>query len=374
MSGQWRHRCSIKITFASTWNTRQDGFHCNLWWCKWCGFRGRKVSKKLWFKGRSSYSSLSPQKSLRTTLNASTIIRSHSYDKTSSFSPQQTLRVPFEKASAGFRWQTQVLLNFFHLHLRTEGCPDSHPHNKWNIILPYDLPISSLYRCNTNFSSLPGRVFNSDLSWYNSLYDDGSVEEIKLLLKRLCLSTALFSNSSELLLGDTVTGSVTPRFTERPPFFNVTIPTWTLTSFSTLSGSFSAFLLEMAWNTLNDRLPSSIRTQWRLRVALMLSPTSSVWHSENHSPYPYSSLSFFQIYGKRLQQSHTFSPQNEQNIIAKSWTSMSSFPAKHEWAGGCKARSHGSDQVLITHSARTELFIFNLHRYVFFLLLWFLAP
>ena len=60
------------------------------------------------------------------------------------------------------------------------------------------------------------------------------------------MSTALFSKSSELLLGDTVTGSVTPRFTERPPFFNVKIPTWTLTSFSTLSGSFSAFLLEMA--------------------------------------------------------------------------------------------------------------------------------
>ena len=64
------------------------------------------------------------------------------------------------------------------------------------------------------------------------------MEEIKLLLKRLCLSTGLFSKSSELLSGDTVTGSLTPRFTERPPFFNVTIPTWTLTSFSTLSGSF----------------------------------------------------------------------------------------------------------------------------------------
>ena len=38
---------------------------------------------------------------------------------------------------------------------------------------------------------------------------------------------------------------------------------------------------------------------------------------------------------------------------------------KHEWADGCKARSHGSDQVLITHTARAGLFIFNLHRYVF---------
>ena len=38
---------------------------------------------------------------------------------------------------------------------------------------------------------------------------------------------------------------------------------------------------------------------------------------------------------------------------------------KHEWADGCKARSHGSDQVLITHNARAGLFIFNLHRYVF---------
>ena len=37
---------------------------------------------------------------------------------------------------------------------------------------------------------------------------------------------------------------------------------------------------------------------------------------------------------------------------------------KHEWAYGCKARSHGSDQVLITHIARAGLFIFNLHRYV----------
>jgi len=33
---------------------------------------------------------------------------------------------------------------------------------------------------------------------------------------------------------------------------------------------------------------------------------------------------------------------------------------KHEWADGCKARSHGSDQVLITHTARAGLFIFNL--------------
>ena len=38
---------------------------------------------------------------------------------------------------------------------------------------------------------------------------------------------------------------------------------------------------------------------------------------------------------------------------------------KHEWADGCKARSHGSDQVLITHTARAGLFIFNLHRYKF---------
>ena len=37
---------------------------------------------------------------------------------------------------------------------------------------------------------------------------------------------------------------------------------------------------------------------------------------------------------------------------------------KHEWADGCKARSHGSDQVLITHTARAGLSFFNLHRYV----------
>ena len=55
---------------------------------------------------------------------------------------------------------------------------------------------------------------------------------------------------------------------------------------------------------MNDRLPSSIGTLRRLRAAVMLSPTSSVRHSENHSPYPYSSLSFFHIYGKRLQQAH----------------------------------------------------------------------
>ena len=30
---------------------------------------------------------------------------------------------------------------------------------------------------------------------------------------------------------------------------------------------------------------------------------------------------------------------------------------KHEWADGCKARSHGSDQVLIAHTARAGLFI-----------------
>ena len=39
---------------------------------------------------------------------------------------------------------------------------------------------------------------------------------------------------------------------------------------------------------------------------------------------------------------------------------------KHEWVNGCKARSHSSDQVLITHTARTGLLIFNLHRYVFY--------
>ena len=38
---------------------------------------------------------------------------------------------------------------------------------------------------------------------------------------------------------------------------------------------------------------------------------------------------------------------------------------KLEWADGCKARSHGADQVLITHTARAGLFIFKLHRYVF---------
>ena len=27
---------------------------------------------------------------------------------------------------------------------------------------------------------------------------------------------------------------------------------------------------------------------------------------------------------------------------------------KHEWAEGCKARSHGSDQVFITHTARAH--------------------
>ena len=39
---------------------------------------------------------------------------------------------------------------------------------------------------------------------------------------------------------------------------------------------------------------------------------------------------------------------------------------KHEWADGGKARSHGSDQVPITHTAHAGLFIFNLHRYVFY--------
>ena len=37
---------------------------------------------------------------------------------------------------------------------------------------------------------------------------------------------------------------------------------------------------------------------------------------------------------------------------------------KREWADGCKARSKGSDQVLITHTACAGLFNFNLHRYV----------
>ena len=35
---------------------------------------------------------------------------------------------------------------------------------------------------------------------------------------------------------------------------------------------------------------------------------------------------------------------------------------KHEWADCCKARSHGSDQVFITHTARAGLFIFNLQQ------------
>ena len=48
----------------------------------------------------------------------------------------------------------------------------------------------------------------------------------------------------------------------------------------------------MAWNTLSDHLPSLVRTLQSLRAALMLSPTSCVRHSENHSPYPYSSFSF----------------------------------------------------------------------------------
>ena len=39
---------------------------------------------------------------------------------------------------------------------------------------------------------------------------------------------------------------------------------------------------------------------------------------------------------------------------------------KHEWADSCKARSHGSDQVLINHTARVGLFIFNLLRYVLY--------
>ena len=39
---------------------------------------------------------------------------------------------------------------------------------------------------------------------------------------------------------------------------------------------------------------------------------------------------------------------------------------KHEWADGCKARSHGSDQVLITYTGRAGLFNFNLRRYVFY--------
>ena len=38
---------------------------------------------------------------------------------------------------------------------------------------------------------------------------------------------------------------------------------------------------------------------------------------------------------------------------------------KHEWADSCKARSHGSDEVLITLTARARLFIFNLHVFYF---------
>lgn len=112
--------------------------------------------------------------------------------------------------------------------------------------------------------------------------------------------------------------------------------------------SFSAFLLQMACNTLNDCLPSSIGTLQRLRAALMLSLTSSVrsvCHSENHSLYPHSSLSLFYIYGKRLQL----------NIIAKSWTCRSSFPAKNGWNKGCRpgrtARTRCSSVILRTQDS-----------------------
>ena len=39
---------------------------------------------------------------------------------------------------------------------------------------------------------------------------------------------------------------------------------------------------------------------------------------------------------------------------------------KHEWADGCQARSHGSDQVLITHMRAQDFSFFYLHRYVFY--------
>ena len=39
---------------------------------------------------------------------------------------------------------------------------------------------------------------------------------------------------------------------------------------------------------------------------------------------------------------------------------------KHEWADGCKVKSHGSDQVVITLTAPAGLFIFNLQHNFFF--------
>ena len=62
-----------------------------------------------------------------------------------------------------------------------------------------------------------------------------------------------------------------------------------------------------------------------------------------------------------LLQTKDFTSKLKMLLQIKNITNM-----KHEWAEGCKARSHGSDQVLITHTARAGLFISNLHRYVFY--------
>ena len=77
---------------------------------------------------------------------------------------------------------------------------------------------------------------------------------------------------------------------------------------------------------MNDRLPSSIGTLRRLRAAVMLSPTSSVRHSENHSPYPNSSLSFFHIYGKRLQQAHISRHKMSRTSLQKAEPACLPFP------------------------------------------------
>lgn len=100
-----------------------------------------------------------------------------------------------------------------------------------------------MYRCNINFLLFFGRVFILDLLWYNSLYEDGSVEEIKLLLKRLCLFIVFFSKFLELFLGDIVIGSVTLRFIERLSFFIVIILIWILIFFLVFFGFFFSFFV-----------------------------------------------------------------------------------------------------------------------------------
>ena len=101
---------------------------------------------------------------------------------------------------------------------------------------------------------------------------------------------------------------------------------WTLASFSTLSGSFFSLF---ATDGLKYFERSSSFLDWN--TAKVKSGFDAVCHSEN-SPYPYLSLSFCHIYGKRLKQSHIFRHKMSRTSLQKVTMQYAFFP-RQTWMG-----------------------------------------